>query len=72
MKVNLPARQSQQIHSSRTNRFNKENNKNSNNMLTITPKKPQIKHDFSTIKEVTEYDDELSEQKMLSSFKAQF
>lgn len=41
-------------------------------MLTITPKKPQVKHDFSTIKEVTEYDDELSEQKMLSSFKAQF
>ena len=37
----------------------------------MTPKKPKVKHDFSTIKEVTECDEEYSEQKMLSSFKAQ-
>ena len=44
---------------------------NGNTIAAMTPKKPKVKHDFSTIKEVTECDEDYSEQKMLSSFKAQ-
>jgi hypothetical protein len=50
----------------RSSQANKENMSRSTH---VTPKKNNLRHEFSTIKEVTECDEDCSENKMLSSFK---
>ena len=52
----------------RVPRVYKENNNQKNYLKTpiLTPKKPLVKHEFSTIKEVTEYEEEVSDAKLVS------